>query len=413
LHRPRGESRARSRLSLPCTKVQWWRRIPVNIIAINGIASSTRYRRERVFAAATTMRAVPRLLCPPVPHRASLLASIAACLGSFLFSPFGHARDKTDVVVLTNGDRITGEIKTLEFGLLELTTDHMGTLEIEWTSVASIASAVPFDVERIGGERVYGLLGPGADQTLIVSDGARSETIPLAEVSRLAVIEPGFWQRVDGTFSLGYNYTKSNGIAVGNIALTSRYQGERVRATVDVSANRSSSPNTETTEQAQIASTVQFLSDKPRFLLVLNSIERNEQLGIERRIQSGAAMARYLHQSPDSEITGLAGLVLNSERTTAGDDHQRSVEGVVGAQWRIFRFREPEVSLSAQAAVYPSLTESGRYRTGLNVTLRRDLVKDFTINLTLYQSLDSEPPDADQGADNSDYGIVTSVGYKF
>lgn len=340
-------------------------------------------------------------------------ALLAACLAAFCISLESHARDKTDVVALKNGDRLTGEIKTLEYGLLELATDHMGTVEIEWTSVASIESTAPFDVERIGGQRVYGLLNRGDDQTLVVRDGERSEAIPLGDVTRLAVIEPGFWQRVDGTFSLGYNYTKSNGIAVGNIALTSRYQGERVRATVDLSANRSSSPSTETTEQAQIASTVQFLSDKPRFLLLLNSVERNEQLGIERRLQSGAAIGRYMLQRPDREITGLAGLVLNSERTTGDDDHQRSVEGVIGAQWRIFRFRDPEVSLSAQAAVYPSLTESGRYRTGLNVTLRRDLVKDFTINLTLYQSLDSEPPDAEQGADNSDYGIVTSVGYKF
>lgn len=338
---------------------------------------------------------------------------LAACVGALFAALPGHARDKTDVIVLKNGDHVTGEIKTLEYGLLALSTDHMGTIEIEWASVASVESSVPFDVERIGGLRTFGTLAAGENE-LVVNHEGRSESVPLAEVTRLAVIERGFWERVNGTLSLGYNYTKSNGIAVGNIAMSSQYQGERVRATVDFSANRSSSPGTETTEQAQAASTVQFLSDRPRFLILLNSIETNEQLGIERRIQSGAAMARYLRQSPDSEITGLAGVVLNNEwTTTADDDRQHSVEGVLGAQWRIFRFREPDVSLSAQAALYPSLTESGRYRTGLNVTLQRDLVKDFTINLTLYQSYDSDPPDAEDGSDNSDYGIVTSLGYKF
>ena len=38
------------------------------------------------------------------------------------------AAPKTDVVVLVNGDRITGEVKQLERGILTYGTDFMGTL---------------------------------------------------------------------------------------------------------------------------------------------------------------------------------------------------------------------------------------------------------------------------------------------
>jgi len=38
---------------------------------------------------------------------------------------------KTDVVVLLNGDRITGEVKELSYGQLKFKTDDMGTLYIE------------------------------------------------------------------------------------------------------------------------------------------------------------------------------------------------------------------------------------------------------------------------------------------
>jgi hypothetical protein len=61
------------------------------------------------------------------------------------------------------------------------------------------------------------------------------------------------------------------------------------------------------------------------------------------------------------------------------------------------------------------LTESGRYRGGLNVTLTRDLIKDLTLNLSVYESYDSDPPEGEDGtaAAKEDYGIVTSFGYKF
>ena len=38
---------------------------------------------------------------------------------------------KMDVVELQNGDHITGEVKSLNRGILEFDTDHMGTLCIE------------------------------------------------------------------------------------------------------------------------------------------------------------------------------------------------------------------------------------------------------------------------------------------
>jgi hypothetical protein len=347
--------------------------------------------------------------------QAALLSAGALLLACACYPRPADARDKTDVIVLRNGDKVTGEIKKLEYGLLELSTDHMGTVKIEWDQVASVQSGFSFDVERIGGGRVYGTLSGGDNGALVVQETDESQLVPLRTVTRLSGVEAGFFDRVNGTLSLGYNYTKSSGISVGNFNFAAQYDTPKLRSTLDASANRTSSPDSDSTEQESIRTTVQFLSEKPRFWVLLNSIESNEELGIEQRIQSGAAVGRYLKQTPDSELTGLAGLTLNAERTTGADSRQQSIEGVIGAQWRVFRFTDPEVSLSAGAALYPSLTESGRYRGGLNVTLTRDLIKDLTLNLSVYESYDSDPPEGEDGtqAEKEDYGIVTSFGYKF
>ena len=63
------------------------------------------------------------------------------------------ARDKTDVIILKNGDRVTGEIRKLERGKLRLSTDHMSDILIEWEGIKHITFicivASPEGVERL------------------------------------------------------------------------------------------------------------------------------------------------------------------------------------------------------------------------------------------------------------------------
>ena len=65
---------------------------------------------------------------------------------------------KTDVVYLQNGDRITGEIKSLFRGKLEFSTDHRGTLFIEWEDIREIVSTTGQAIELTNGQRFYGPL---------------------------------------------------------------------------------------------------------------------------------------------------------------------------------------------------------------------------------------------------------------
>ena len=69
---------------------------------------------------------------------------------------FGPARaEKTDVVVLRNGDHITGEIKELKLGKLKYGTDDAGTIFIEWDKVAFIRSEATFELETETGAKYY------------------------------------------------------------------------------------------------------------------------------------------------------------------------------------------------------------------------------------------------------------------
>src|SRR5215469_18050664 len=121
-------------------------------------------------------------------HRATwmrlmLAASVLACgLAS------GYERDKSDVVTMRNGDHITGDIVGLEYGKLEVKTDKMGTLSIEWPSVRSVSSKFAFALERRGGDKFYGSITTSADGAMLeiaATDGTSAQ-IPMADVERIS-----------------------------------------------------------------------------------------------------------------------------------------------------------------------------------------------------------------------------------
>src|SRR5688500_15089747 len=78
-------------------------------------------------------------------------------LAATLTSPVLNARAKSDVLVMKNGDHITCEIVNLTRGQLQIKTDYaLGTITLDWDSVAHVQSDQAFVVEDVRGVRQSG-----------------------------------------------------------------------------------------------------------------------------------------------------------------------------------------------------------------------------------------------------------------
>ena len=97
------------------------------------------------------------------------------------------AAPKTDVVILVNGDRVTGEVKGLEHNQLRLSTADMGTVYIEWDKIAHVQSRQTLLLESADGVMRYGTLAASQhDRQLEVQtevDG-RQESLEMSSVER-------------------------------------------------------------------------------------------------------------------------------------------------------------------------------------------------------------------------------------
>jgi hypothetical protein len=323
-----------------------------------------------------------------------------------------YDRDKSDVVVLRNGNYLTGDIISMEYGKLTLKTDQMGTLYIEWPAVRSVTSKYSFAVERIGGAKFYGILttsADGADMLVTAKDSV--SPIPMAHVERISRFSLSFWNRINGDLAVGFTYTKANDTTVGSLNLNAYYRSTAIDSSLSLNSNSTRSAEGGDSYRALLSSTVIFVRQSRNFWGLVGSLERDQDLGIDARLVGGAVLGRRLVQKSYSELTAIAGIVIAQESITSNPEQQTSAEGLLGLEWRVFKFADPETSLTLGIALYPSITESERYRSNGQLSLTHKIAGDFTLGLTGYFSSDNRPPDPT--AQKTDYGLTFNIGYTF
>jgi hypothetical protein len=339
-------------------------------------------------------------------------ATLLLVLTSLLGCAWGYERDKTDVVTLRNGDRISGDIVSLEFGILTLKTDNMSTLSIEWPAVRSITSKFGFAIERNDGTKYHGAISTtedGADLSIESEQGAT--VIPMHEVERISRFSPRFWDRINGALALGFSYTKSSSIQVSSLNFNSSYRSTAIDGSLSFSSNTTKDSSGTTTNRDLLTTGVQFLRQSRNFWGLLGSLEHDQSLGIDARLVGGAAVGRRFVQSTYTELTGIAGIVVTEEWIVDDSSPKASVEGILGGTWNVFKFIEPKTRLDFGLYIFPSLTETGRVRSTGNLNLTHKFPHDITIGLTGYLSYDNKPPEPT--AEKSDYGVTLNVGYTF
>jgi putative salt-induced outer membrane protein YdiY len=324
-----------------------------------------------------------------------------------------NEREKLDVVTTFNGDRLTGEIKSLAYGELTLDTDYMGTVELEWPDIVSVESPQGFMVEDVQGNLLFGSIArdPEAGYLAIAGGDGVTRRLGMSQVARLSQSEERLVDRVHGSFSLGFDYTRSSDITVLSGNFNTNYRGPKSNWNFNVDVNSTRDPNQGTIDRDSIRFEHRWLMPGGRFWAGLTSLERNEQTGIEARALLGGGYGSYFLQTSRSEFAALLGIAATREWATGQAEDQSSLEGILGVDWRVFDFASPKTNLTARAVLFPSLTESGRYRTDSSITLRREIVTDLFLDLSFYHNYDSDPPD--ELASTSDHGIVTSLGYSF
>jgi len=125
---------------------------------------------------------------------------------------------------------------------------------------------------------------------------------------------------------------------------------------------------------------------------------------------SAGGAGRFLRASSRSVLLAGVGLSVARETPFEGESTP-NLEGLLTAQWRVFGYSFPKTSVSFTLSLYPGLTDGGRVRGNLDVQVKREIIRDFTVTLTVYDSFDNRP--ATEGAARNDWGATIALGWIF
>jgi len=353
--------------------------------------------------------------CPP--HRCYAPLSLLLLILTGICS----ARDRTDVIQFTNGDRITCEIIRLEKGYLYVRLPYaQGEIGLDWSKVARVESPHTFVVADTSGKRYSGTLQsvPGASSSgepgelkVQASGSSTSQFIPEKEVVEIDQTDTNFWPNLHGSLSFGLDYAKQQNRTQYNFQSNTIFRRTKWSMAENYQGSFSGGGNvSDLRNSLQLNVSRQLLSPRNFYQGLAGFLQSNEQQ-LDLRTTLGAAVGHLFSFTNSSFIAAFGGVVWNRERYSSEATVGRtgdSAEAILGTQLNFFRFKT--MNILGDARLYPSLTDAGRVRFELNTTLKLRVAKRLDWNLGYYLDFDSRPP---QNLPRTDYGATSGLGWRF
>ena len=321
-----------------------------------------------------------------------------------------EARPKTDVIILENDDRITGEIKKLERGILKVKTDWMGTLQVEWEHVKKIESEYFYEVELSSGKKYFGSIQPAeTPKSLEVTSAYITQKMDQISIVNITPIRKTFLDRLDFAVDSGFNYTQANRSGELQLTTSAKYRVEKYSAQADYSTLFKKQRDVDTTRRNQLGLNFTRYLQNRWFLSALANFLQSDELALDLRSVFGGGAGKNLIQANRLVFSLLGGAVINREEFV-DEAVKTSAEGLSGIQFQTFKFDKPEMDISSTFLFIPSFSDSGRFRLDLDTKVRIEIIKDLFWQLSLFDNYDSRPP---EGNEKNDFGIYTGVGWSF
>jgi hypothetical protein len=330
-----------------------------------------------------------------------------------------HARDKTDVMVMKNGDRMTCEVEGLERGVLYVDFDYIdGTTSVNWSKVARLESKQLFHVKTEDGSVYTGTLSTpetGASRPVqihVVETPGQEIVIEPSRIVRMTPASKKFWQRFNGGINLGVIYSKGNQSTQFSLGSNTEYVRERWNAHATYDSNLSSSTGAN-------VSTRNYLDLGARHLLPWNNwfysgladfLQSTEQ-GIGLQSTFGGGIGRYLTNTDRASVAVYGGVAWQNtsyRQTNLPPTEQNVTAALFWTQAKLFKFSKTDFEVTG--TLLPALSDPGRLRFNTDASYYIKIVSNLKWNVSFYGNWDNRPP---PGFSSSDYGTSSGITWSF
>lgn len=333
---------------------------------------------------------------------------ILLCL---LSSPFLAENAKAqDTLRLRNRDMIAGEIKVMNKGVLEIETDYSkADLRIEWDGIVYIHTLTTFLITLSDGRRYVGRLVTGSDgKTRIMLGYNKKVEIALDEVVDMRPIKEDFLSRMYGNMGVGFSLTRANHFKQLDLQFRSGYRAEKWL--LDGSSSIIFSRQENVNDIRKINGNLSYSYYLPHdwFTITDFTFFSSSEQKIHLRTNGNLGVGYYVIHTNSAYWGFGGGLSFNNENYYGEEDDKKSMEGLVKMELNLFDMGD--LSLNTKLAFFPGITEWGRIRSTIEISVKYDLPLDFYISVGGTHNFDNRPA---AGASRHDYTLHTGFGWEW
>jgi len=315
------------------------------------------------------------------------------------------------VLVMKNGDRISGEIKQVWDGEITIEPGYSDKFSVDVPAVNYIESEREFEIELEDGRNIVAqLLGADASGNQIVKTRDGTISIELAQLFSLDEPEEAFdWgSNVEFSTAINSGNTDSSNTKIradGTVKLSDhRHIGE-------VTVIREEQDGDTTKDQDLLRYNYNWFFRDPWFLSAQLSFEQDPIIELEERVITSAGVGRDIWDTPRRALSVQLGGGSQTEKIT-------TMAGTVSTDstvltWSL-RYRQDLFDGDLELYHNHSITTnvSGRTNTSYKTTtgLRYEITDLLFANLSVDFDYETDPVEA---VENEDIALLAGVGLEF
>ena len=374
--------------------------------------------------------------------RFASVLSAACILVLNAMNAWSHA--KTDVITVSNGDRITGAMTEMTAGKLSVSTSYAGTISVKWREVSQISSRYVYEVRLDDGERIYGRFAASEiPEQLAFRSGGKDLQLDIDDVVEVRSIEENLADKLDLQLSSTINADPRSRQLTLQASGSYDVRGGRTRFFALINdtktiAGEGDDRSKTTSNSSRFTLTREFWRARgtAQSFRVLSAIySANDDLGVDHRGSIGFGLGRYLINNLGHEMTVSAGIQGVQERRQSCDESEddgslsrenpipvlgdtnletcNDTELFFNVSWHLYSFQDLDMDISFIGNAYPSLSDWERVRGDLNLMVSWELFDSFYWTVNAGTELDTAGNRNNVELSKSDYNLSTGVTWKY
>ncbi len=302
-----------------------------------------------------------------------------------------YGSSKIDTIYFQNGDRITGEVKSLENNTLRLSTADGGTIKLEWDRIDSVRIKNTMRIILEDGSLYFGHLAPAGKSSscVIIDRGGNITEVRMITIVGLQPIEKKVFDRFKGTISTGISYSKASEILQFDFEGNIQYWTDKSMLEGFYNIILTSEQASELTQRQTGGATYHKLLANKWFLQGRILGESNSEFLLDLRTTLGLGGGNNIIYNSKSTLYIGSGLLINKE--FSADLEQMNLEAILIFDYSLYLLDSPEIQFNFRGTLVPSFNRWGRMRSEINASLKWELVNDFYIKGSFYNSFDNMP----------------------